>query len=147
MVHANSTNVLQFPTQPGITAEKLGLYTLVMLDQYGAVPSGIAGQFIGNDLAEIYFRDIGITDVEIPFFKLTSRGRKGAKSAYLELRQDPAWENWFTEDTFEHKHKWPNQKFLMTHQRFKRELRSLEIEDLLEVYRLDISADTFKKSF
>lgn len=145
MVFANDTNVLRFPNQPGITAQELDLYMLVMLDKYGAVPSGIASRFIENDLAAIYLRDIGISGLEIPFFKLTSRGQKGAKLAYMELRQDLAWEKWFAEDTFEHKHKWPNQKFLMTHQRFKKELRSLDLEDLLEVYRLDISVNTFTK--
>ena len=112
----------------------MALYSLIMLNRHGAIPTNVLPEFVETNLVKVYTWDIITTDRVIPFVKLTGGGRQTAKSAYRRLGKDPGAKKMFNQDIFKAKDTFPNIKFLMGHQRFLKELETSSFETLASDY-------------
>jgi len=112
----------------------LALYSLIMLNRHGAIPTNVLPEFVEANLVKVYTWEISTMDRVIPFVKLTGGGRQAAKSAYRRLGKDPGAKKMFDQDILKAKDSFPNIKFLMSHQRFLKELETLSFEALASDY-------------
>jgi len=110
------------------------LFSLIMLNRHGAIPSNVLPEFAEANLVKVYTWDIDITDKIVPFVKLTGGGRQTAKSAYRRLSKDLGAKKMFDRDILKTKDRFPNIKFLMVHQRFLKELETSSFEALTSDY-------------
>ena len=115
----------------------VALYSLIMLDRHGAIPANVLPQFVEVNLVKIYTYDVGNDGERIPFVRLTKLGRKEAKSAHRSMRSDPGAMRMFDEDVFSARDKWPNVKYLMSHQRFMKEVLKSPFDSFRADYDMD----------